>query len=248
MAPRNDIEDDNRGNHAHAAGAPRLGHRIREIRQQLDNRHHVLTRYRVTHAVPRSTNRAGARKVRTPPDPGPVRASEQDALGSTPPGLFHGRKRHREAALENFDLNMAFFAQIPAESFEDALTELLSKNKSRPLVREGDCEATQATPLGAEPFLVLRLAALIFASGGRPGYSGLSGQRIIRRWFQVWGHGFRSVGGTIQTEDGLRFALINSFCPGRKRDIARPAHSGVPEPHLLHKDDLWNRGTDPVCL
>jgi hypothetical protein len=43
-------------------------------------------------------------------------------------------QRHREAALENFDLNMAFFAQIPAESFEDALTELLSKNKSlRPI-------------------------------------------------------------------------------------------------------------------
>jgi hypothetical protein len=55
MAPRNDIEDDNRGNHTHAAGAPRLGHRIREIRQQLDHRHHVWTRYRVTHAIPHSS-------------------------------------------------------------------------------------------------------------------------------------------------------------------------------------------------
>lgn len=39
-------------------------------------------------------------------------------------------RRQREDALENFDLNMAFFAQIPAEAFEDALTELLRKNKS----------------------------------------------------------------------------------------------------------------------
>jgi hypothetical protein len=32
-------------------------------------------------------------------------------------------------ALENFDLNMAFFAQIPQESFDEALDELLRKNK-----------------------------------------------------------------------------------------------------------------------
>jgi hypothetical protein len=37
--------------------------------------------------------------------------------------------RHREMALENFDLNMAFFAQLPHESFEDALGEMLRKNK-----------------------------------------------------------------------------------------------------------------------
>lgn len=37
--------------------------------------------------------------------------------------------RQREAALENFDLNMAFFAQIPQADFEDALTEMLAKNK-----------------------------------------------------------------------------------------------------------------------
>jgi hypothetical protein len=44
-------------------------------------------------------------------------------------------RRQREDALENFDLNMAFFAQIPPDSFEDALTELLRKNKSlRPIV------------------------------------------------------------------------------------------------------------------
>lgn len=36
----------------------------------------------------------------------------------------------REAALANFDLNMAFFAQISQESFEHALTELLAKNAS----------------------------------------------------------------------------------------------------------------------
>jgi hypothetical protein len=43
-------------------------------------------------------------------------------------------RQQRQDALENFDLNMAFFAQIPQESFEDALTELLQKNKSlRPI-------------------------------------------------------------------------------------------------------------------
>lgn len=34
----------------------------------------------------------------------------------------------RAAALENFDLNMAFFAKLPAESFEE-LTEMLRKHK-----------------------------------------------------------------------------------------------------------------------
>ncbi|TSE15049.1 GIY-YIG nuclease family protein [Arthrobacter sp. KBS0703] len=38
-------------------------------------------------------------------------------------------RRHREMALENFDLNMAFFAQIPQESFDEALGEMLRKNK-----------------------------------------------------------------------------------------------------------------------
>jgi hypothetical protein len=43
-------------------------------------------------------------------------------------------RQQRQDALENFDLNMALFAQIPHESFEDALTELLLKNKSlRPI-------------------------------------------------------------------------------------------------------------------
>lgn len=43
--------------------------------------------------------------------------------------------RQRADALENFDLNMAFFAQIPQDSFEEALTELRRKNKSlRPIV------------------------------------------------------------------------------------------------------------------
>jgi hypothetical protein len=37
--------------------------------------------------------------------------------------------RQREAALENFDLNMAFLAQIPQTDFEDALQGMLAKNK-----------------------------------------------------------------------------------------------------------------------
>lgn len=38
-------------------------------------------------------------------------------------------RRHREKALENFDLNMAFLASIPPETFEDALQEMLRKHK-----------------------------------------------------------------------------------------------------------------------
>lgn len=38
-------------------------------------------------------------------------------------------RRQREMALENFDLNMAYFASIPPESFEDALEEMLRKHK-----------------------------------------------------------------------------------------------------------------------
>jgi hypothetical protein len=38
-------------------------------------------------------------------------------------------RHHREMALENFTLNMAFFAQIPQESFNEALDEMLRKNK-----------------------------------------------------------------------------------------------------------------------
>jgi hypothetical protein len=37
-------------------------------------------------------------------------------------------RRHQNLALENFDLNMTFFAQIPQESFEEALPEMLRKN------------------------------------------------------------------------------------------------------------------------
>jgi hypothetical protein len=41
----------------------------------------------------------------------------------------------RKAALENFDLNMAFFAQLPQDSFNNALNEVLEKNKSmRPVL------------------------------------------------------------------------------------------------------------------
>ena len=52
MAPRNDIEDSNQGDRTPAATTPRLGHRIREIRQQHHHRHHALTRYQVTHTAP----------------------------------------------------------------------------------------------------------------------------------------------------------------------------------------------------
>ncbi|GAB3568574.1 hypothetical protein GCM10027405_30430 [Arthrobacter alkaliphilus] len=37
--------------------------------------------------------------------------------------------RQREAALENFDLNMTFFAQLSMMSFEEALNEMLRKHK-----------------------------------------------------------------------------------------------------------------------
>ncbi|GAB3557819.1 hypothetical protein GCM10027405_03290 [Arthrobacter alkaliphilus] len=37
--------------------------------------------------------------------------------------------RQREAGLENFDLNMAFFAQLSVKHFDDALNEMLRKHK-----------------------------------------------------------------------------------------------------------------------
>lgn len=46
--PRNNIGDSNKGNGTPAAIAPRPGHRIREIRQELHHRHHTLARYQVT--------------------------------------------------------------------------------------------------------------------------------------------------------------------------------------------------------
>lgn len=43
-------------------------------------------------------------------------------------------RSHREEALENFDLNMAFFAKIRPAAFESALGEMLQSNKSlRPI-------------------------------------------------------------------------------------------------------------------
>ncbi|KRE44563.1 hypothetical protein ASG92_12915 [Arthrobacter sp. Soil736] len=38
--------------------------------------------------------------------------------------------RQREAALENFDLNMAFFRQLSGKDFLAALTEMLGKHKN----------------------------------------------------------------------------------------------------------------------
>jgi hypothetical protein len=58
--PRNNIGDSNKGNGTPAATEPRLGHRIREIRQQLHHRHHILTGYQVTHTTPHPPTAQGA--------------------------------------------------------------------------------------------------------------------------------------------------------------------------------------------
>ena len=50
MAPRNNVEDNSRGIHALAATSQRPGHRIREIRQDLHERHRPA-RYRVTRSA-----------------------------------------------------------------------------------------------------------------------------------------------------------------------------------------------------
>ncbi|MFB0839985.1 hypothetical protein ACETK3_18515 [Arthrobacter sp. E44] len=47
MPARTNIEDSNKGEPAPAAGGPRLGHRIREIRQELHHRHTGSARYQV---------------------------------------------------------------------------------------------------------------------------------------------------------------------------------------------------------
>lgn len=51
MPPRVDIGDNGKSGGTPAATAPRLGHRIREIRLQLHHRHHALGRYQVAHAA-----------------------------------------------------------------------------------------------------------------------------------------------------------------------------------------------------
>lgn len=53
IMPRNNTGDSDAGNGSPAAVAPRLGYRIREIRQQLHHRH-TLTGYQITHPAPRS--------------------------------------------------------------------------------------------------------------------------------------------------------------------------------------------------
>ncbi|MCI0143978.1 hypothetical protein KNN17_20670 [Arthrobacter bambusae] len=57
MPPRVDIGDNSKSSGISAATGPRLGHRIREIRQQLNHRHHNVPRYQVTdgHAAPHSS-------------------------------------------------------------------------------------------------------------------------------------------------------------------------------------------------
>ncbi|WP_284762040.1 hypothetical protein [Arthrobacter sp. efr-133-R2A-63] len=52
MPQLNDIGDSNKSNGTSAVTTPRPGHRIREIRQQLHHRHHILTGYQVTHTAP----------------------------------------------------------------------------------------------------------------------------------------------------------------------------------------------------
>jgi hypothetical protein len=97
----------------------------------------------------------------------------------------------REAALENFDLNMAYFAQIQADAFGDALTETLAKNKS---LRE----VTDLKTLDWEEG-----AYVMVLDGHRQGYIGQAVDmraRIKRHWTAskqfdrlLWGHKHQSV-------------------------------------------------------
>ncbi|MHA7289554.1 GIY-YIG nuclease family protein [Arthrobacter sp. MDT3-24] len=99
--------------------------------------------------------------------------------------------QQHDNALENFDLNMAFFAQIPADAFEDALTELLVKNKS---LRE----VTDLKTLDWEEG-----AYVMVLDGYRQAYIGQAVDmraRIRRHWTTskqfdrlLWGHKHESV-------------------------------------------------------
>ena len=99
--------------------------------------------------------------------------------------------QQRDNALENFDLNMAFFAQIPAGSFEDTLTEMLVKNKS---LRE----VTDLKTLDWEEG-----AYVMVLDGCRQAYIGQAVDmraRIRRHWTTskqfdrlLWGHKHESV-------------------------------------------------------
>lgn len=97
----------------------------------------------------------------------------------------------QEAALENYDLNMAFFAQVQADAFEDALTEMLAKNKS---LRE----VTDLKTLDWEEG-----AYVMVLDGYRSAYIGQAVDmraRIRRHWTTskqfdrlLWGHKHESV-------------------------------------------------------
>lgn len=54
MAPSSEIEGGVRGNRAPDVASARVGHRMREIRQQVHDRHHAEARYRVAHAAART--------------------------------------------------------------------------------------------------------------------------------------------------------------------------------------------------
>ncbi|PTT66998.1 hypothetical protein DBR22_09800 [Arthrobacter sp. HMWF013] len=100
-------------------------------------------------------------------------------------------EQQRDDALENFDLNMAFFAQIQADVFEDALTEMLAKNKS---LRE----VTDLKELDWDEG-----AYVMVLDGYRQAYIGQAVDmraRIRRHWTAtkqfdrlLWGHKYQSV-------------------------------------------------------
>lgn len=100
------------------------------------------------------------------------------------------RQQHKEA-LENFDLNMGFFAQLSPVAFEDALTEMLAKNKQ---LRE----VTDLKTLDWEEG-----AYVMVLDGYRQAYIGQAMDmraRIRRHWTNnkqfdrlLWGHRHTSV-------------------------------------------------------
>lgn len=132
----------------------------------------------------------------------------------------------RAAALENFDLNMAFFAQIPADAFESALTELIRKHKQlRPVTDLGKFDQDEGL-------------YVMVLDGYKQAYVGQAmdiRSRIKRHWAGVkqfdrllWGHkhesvlsidSFRALDTTrifaarTSRADSLETRIVNNFPP-----------------------------------
>ena len=138
----------------------------------------------------------------------------------------------RDAALENFDLNMAYFAQIPLVKFEGALTEALSGQKS--LKRVSDLRTIE----GVEGVYVMVL------DEHKQAYVGQSWdmrKRIKAHWAGtkqfdrlLWGNKYQSV-LSINSFRALDTTRIFAARTSRPDSLERELVESIPPDYLLNR-------------